>query len=855
MPDICYTDASRVDVGVLRGASLNTVWGDSGNDFELTVDIASPERIEDGALVYVEGTEYGGVVDEREASSSDGTVRYRGRSWHGMLRDRVLCPDAGADYLTVSGEANAVLLSLVSRMGLSDVMTVSSAASGVEVKHQFERFCDAYSGIRAMLSASGARLAVAYDSVASRAVLSAVPVVDWSDGPTSDQAGVDVTRVSRPYNHLVCLGSGELRDRVVQHWYADEAGKVSGKQSLFGVDERATTYDYSNAGADELSVKGPKKLSEYQRADSMDATLDVDGAYAVGDVVPGTDVGTGTEVSVVVGTVDATVDELGVTVTYRAGGTAQSGASSGSSESSGSGGAAYAAGEGISIVGRTISAEVTQAKLDAVSAAVSKVSEAAQGVANDLAAETARATKAEDTATSDRAAIRAEFADADKAETTRAKAAEKANADAVANEAKARDAADAALGKRIDAALKVFTSTARTNVIDKALTLDMVKDVFDHSIVIANQLRLMPFWTDGKTAAIYTGNRENTSGHPYATVRADGTRYGETFPKWSELTGKPFSAIGAGLTVTNGTLSADVKAAPVQAVTATAPITATAKDGTVTIATDGTLATAEGVASEAKSRADADSALSGLIDAEADARRGAVSRVSEAVAARVASVTGSGAVTASTGAGMAVTVSHAASGVSAGAYGPTADSAPGFGSKVTVGARLSVDASGHVTSAQGRSVTIPSAVATQTSAGLMSAADKKALDAAPSTYQPAGDYAASHHTHAASDVTSGVLPVARGGTGNGSGNAATATRLRNARTVTLKGAVTGSASFDGSEDVTITCEGQGAAAGFLAAHPVGSVFETTSAVSPAGAYGGTWERVPSLGAFKWERKA
>lgn len=646
MPDICYTDASRVDVGVLRGASLNTVWGDSGNDFELTVDIASPERIEDGALVYVEGTEYGGVVDEREASSSDGTIRYRGRSWHGMLRDRVLCPDAGADYLTVSGEANAVLLSLVSRMGLSDVMTVSSAASGIEVKHQFERFCDAYSGIRAMLSASGARLAVAYDSVASRAVLSAVPVVDWSDGPTSDQAGVDVTKVSRPYNHLVCLGSGELRGRVVQHWYADEAGKVSGKQSLFGVDERATTYDYSNAGADELSVKGPKKLSEYQQADSMDATLDVDGAYAVGDVVPGTDVGTGTEVSVVVGTVDATVDELGVTVTYRAGGTAQSGASSGSSESSGSGsgGAAYAAGDGISIVGRTISAEVTQAKLDALAKVAESASNTAAGASN-----------------------------------------------AVAREAEARESAD--------------------------------------------------------------------------------------------------------------------------------------------------------------------SALSGLIDAEADARRGAVSEVSEAVAARVASVTGSGAVTASTGAGMAVTVSHAASGVSAGAYGPTVDSTPGFGSKVTVGARLSVDARGHVTSAQGRSVTIPSAVATQTSAGLMSAADKKALDAAPSTYQPAGDYAASHHTHAASDVSSGVLPVARGGTGNATGNAATATRLRNARTVTLTGAVTGSASFDGSEDVTITCEGQGAAASFLAAHPVGSVFESTSAVSPAGAYGGTWERVPSLGAFKWERKA
>ena len=698
MPDICYTDASRVDVGVLRGASLNTVWGDSGNDFELTVDIASPERIEDGALVYVEGTEYGGVVDEREASSSDGTIRYRGRSWHGVLRDRVLCPDAGADYLTVSGEANAVLLSLVSRMGLSDVMTVSSAASGIEVRHQFVRFCDAYSGIRAMLSASGARLAVAYDSVASRAVLSAVPVVDWSDGPTSDQAGVDVTRVSRPYNHLVCLGSGELRDRVVQHWYADEAGKVSGKQSLFGVDERATTYDYSNAGADELSVEGPKKLAEYQQADSMDATLDVDGAYAVGDVVPGTDVDTGTEVSVVVGTVDATVDELGVTVTYKAGGTASSGASSGSSESSGSGsgGAAYAAGEGISIVGRTISAEVTQAKLDALAKVAEDASNTASGAST-----------------------------------------------AVAREAKAREAADTALG--------------------------------------------------------------------------------------------------------------------------------------------------------------------GRIDAESEARQGAVSEVSKAVAARVASVTGSGAVEASTSADMAVTVSHAASGVSAGAYGPTADSTPGFGSKVTVGARLSIDARGHVTSAQGRSVTIPSDVATQTSAGLMSAADKKSLDnkvdstvagvsaalnkLGAGTATPAGTdyyvcqtagggtsrtmyvrrttdalwyfikgkanavYATMSHTHTASDVSSGVLPVARGGTGNATGNAATATRLKTARTVTLTGAVTGSASFDGSADVTIICEGQAAAAGFLAAHPVGSVYESTSSVSPAGTYGGTWERVPSLGAFKWERKA
>lgn len=48
--------------------------------------------------------------------------------------------------------------------------------------------------------------------------------------------------------------------------------------------------------------------------------------------------------------------------------------------------------------------------------------------------------------------------------------------------------------------------------------------------------------------------------------------------------------------------------------------------------------------------------------------------------------------------------------------------------------------------------------------------------------------------------------------GDTTGNAATATRWQTARTISLTGAVTGSASFDGSEDITITTSG-GSAAG------------------------------------------
>lgn len=58
--------------------------------------------------------------------------------------------------------------------------------------------------------------------------------------------------------------------------------------------------------------------------------------------------------------------------------------------------------------------------------------------------------------------------------------------------------------------------------------------------------------------------------------------------------------------------------------------------------------------------------------------------------------------------------------------------------------------------------------------------------------------------YSANDIKSGILPIARGGTGNTTGNAATATKLQTARTLTLSNDVTGSATFDGSANKTIT---------------------------------------------------
>ena len=58
---------------------------------------------------------------------------------------------------------------------------------------------------------------------------------------------------------------------------------------------------------------------------------------------------------------------------------------------------------------------------------------------------------------------------------------------------------------------------------------------------------------------------------------------------------------------------------------------------------------------------------------------------------------------------------------------PTGNQTPGFGGSVTI-SQITSDASGHVTGATDRTITIPSATATQSANGLMSSTDKTKLD-------------------------------------------------------------------------------------------------------------------------------
>ena len=391
-------DSALGNVRELADFTLDLAFGSDENAFTLTC--AEEYAPKDGQYVYIDGTEYGGIVDESTYDAGrepTGLVTCTGRTWHGILAAKRIMPEG--DHLRVSGKVGDVLASLVSMMGLGAIFSVE--LGGANVSYTFERFCDGYEGIRAMLKASGMKPTMRFAN--GRVALSAAPIVDYANKVDSDLLDFTITSVHRCVNHLVCAGIGELEDRAVIHFYADGSGNVSHTQTFFGVDEICALYDYSNADADTLEEEGKKKLQEYQTQGSVEVEAHDDIDVDVGDVISARDNAHGRTVTATVAKKIVKVSRGVATYSYEVGSeTTTKTSSSGNAESNG--GHAYLAGKGLTLEGYTFNADVdakslgaVEAKADDAKTAASNASaaagkaETAAKTATDAAAKNAKA--------------------------------------------------------------------------------------------------------------------------------------------------------------------------------------------------------------------------------------------------------------------------------------------------------------------------------------------------------------------------------------------------------------------------------------------------------------------------------
>lgn len=356
------------------GATLDLAYGEDENDYELTLPDSISATVRQGDIWMIDGTPYGGVVDSIQSDKSNGAtvVTYSGRSLQGILAAKILQPDKDKDYLTYDGTVSGLLALIVSRTDLNDLFEISD--DGTRISVRFDRYTDAYTGIRKALAASSLKLAIRCEL--DRAILAAETMHDDADSGVADWTA---RREYRRTNHLIGLGKGELADRAVSHWYADANGNVSQKQTLTGLDEVAATYEYTNAEQQELDEKTREELTSRQEGNgSIDLTIREGREYDVGDLLSVQDDATGVSVRAAVTKKIVRIVDGVLSVDYEVGqSTASSGGRSESSGGSGGGGVSYTAGEGISIESNTISADVTKSDLERVEVIAGEANRAA----------------------------------------------------------------------------------------------------------------------------------------------------------------------------------------------------------------------------------------------------------------------------------------------------------------------------------------------------------------------------------------------------------------------------------------------------------------------------------------------
>lgn len=396
MADVIIADGKLTPHASVSQVTLDWACGTDENDFELTIEDPSAPEIERGWYFWIDGSDVGGRIVDRRVAVSGGvsTATWIGQSWTGMLAAKILQPDANQDYLTVSGKLPDILKSLLKRIGLDSVFTVDSSDASTLSNWMFQnpRYVDAYTGFRNLLASCGRRLD--FQAKDNHILLGITPVGIITNTIDSDLVDFKAETNRRAVNHLIGLGSQELKNRLVVNYFADATGVVSQTQTLVGADEVCATYDYSNADLSTLQSETKKHLQELQTGGSVEVSLsdEVGDGLRVDDKIVAADHASGVNVTAVVTKRIVKIDSGILASTFEVGLPVQSananysGSSSSSSGSTG-GGVSLTAGRGLSISGGTINAEVASEDLDAVR----QVAEAANRTASGFAAQIGKA--------------------------------------------------------------------------------------------------------------------------------------------------------------------------------------------------------------------------------------------------------------------------------------------------------------------------------------------------------------------------------------------------------------------------------------------------------------------------------
>ena len=289
---LIVSDPSGTELRELLFSSYDFEVGKEENSFEIRIKRQEYEYIPDRARIYIPGTEYGGLFRKLSTNTKEYIICPGGITWRGMMQKKIIEPLAGQDYATDSGELNSIIRSRV-QSALPGLFIGSSENTGVSVTNfQYDRYCTLEAGLTKLLKSKGYRLNIEYSQASKAVVVSAVPIVNYSNSVefSSDlRLNYIMSMQGDGVNHLICLGQGELANRVVYHLYADKDGNITNTPYYTGIDEVAEIYDYAGAELEDLIQGGTERLKDLMNENEFQIIVHPDMEIAIGDIVGGRD--------------------------------------------------------------------------------------------------------------------------------------------------------------------------------------------------------------------------------------------------------------------------------------------------------------------------------------------------------------------------------------------------------------------------------------------------------------------------------------------------------------------------------------------------------------------------------------
>ena len=262
--DFANNGNDPIESGVLKRGTFDCDI-DDGNDFSFlsSYDVGDdpylPMLIDQ--YIFLEGTEYGGLVTNRKIDKQARTIELSGLTFRGYLDTKVVIVPSGRDFYTVNADLRSVIRELFRDCYMPSHWIIDDV-SNITVTYQFDRYCTLSKALNDLCEKYKLKMMFRHEndgihfSIVKLDNLTREVELSKED---YDHISLTITQKGDYPNFMIALGKGELQAREVLYLSSLGGVNLSSRDAIY---EGARIITYENTSSDNLLTDATNKFNE-----------------------------------------------------------------------------------------------------------------------------------------------------------------------------------------------------------------------------------------------------------------------------------------------------------------------------------------------------------------------------------------------------------------------------------------------------------------------------------------------------------------------------------------------------------------------------------------------------------------